>query len=75
MATLQKLIVDLGNDRFLITSSEILEMMINNKQVVDVPTFELPQRDKSFKDWAKEVRGKWFPSKKTTEQQIIILPE
>lgn len=58
----QKVIVDLGQDRFLMTSMDILETMVSNKLYVDNPEFQLPQRDKNLSDWFRETQEKLFPT-------------
>jgi hypothetical protein len=70
----QKIIVDLGESRYLLTSMEILEAMVNNHPQAENPIFELPQRDKSFSDWLREQQRKLFPDRNPIPQADLVLP-
>lgn len=71
----QKVVACLGNDRYLLTSVEILETMVANKLTVENPRFDLPQRDKNFKDWIREQQEKLFPtSMQRPKSSELILP-
>jgi len=72
----QKIIVDFGDDRFLLTSVEILRDMVNNKLFIEDPVFDLPHRSKNFRDWLSEVKKKMFPRKESeADDWDLVLPE